>query len=162
MSAVDIISRVISAGVLSESLTYVPKGGASNDDIKFVESKLRRKISEQHRILLERWNGINLDVVRVYGATATKGELKGILDVQEMLDHEAGERLTAFCESPAGMIYFEDADGSILMLDLDGDGVERVASGINDFFDRFVFGRDAAQFAGSEWFNELKEGGVLE
>jgi len=154
MSAVEVIRRVLSAKFLSPSLTYIPEKGASSGDIELVESQINRCLSDQHRKLLESWNGINLDVLRVYGATPTRDELKGILSVQEILDHESGQRLTAFCESPAGLIYFEDADSGILMLDLDGGDIEKVAFSIDDFFERFVFGKDAAQFAGEDWYKK--------
>jgi hypothetical protein len=159
MGAVQVITRALESGVLSPNLLYVPAGGASPEMIREEEGALRRPLSRQHKEVLTRWNGINLDVLTLYGCGVTPRQI-GRLSAYQRLDPWLVEGI-AFGSDPAGFIYVEEDAGNILCLDHDGGEIERVAANLNDFFGRYVFGEDAHLFGGDEWKEQLRAAGLL-
>ena len=56
----------------------------------------------------------------------------------------------------AGFAYLQDGDGQIYSFDTDGGEVKLIATNINDFVCRLIFGPEADKFAGNKWLNDLK------
>ena len=159
MSAVEVIAKVLDSGVLMPSLLYVPAEGASAEMIAEEERALGRRLSPKHQAVLRRWNGINLEVLRMYGCGDTPPQV-GRLSENQGLDawRVVG---TAVGSDPAGFLYVEDDVGNILSLDHDGGAIKKVAADLDDFFGRFVFGEDAHLFGGDDWKEELRSLGML-
>jgi hypothetical protein len=160
MSAVDKIERVLRANVLKKALTFIPPRGATDMEIAAAGKALPRPLSARHSALLRRWNGMNLDVVRVYGATETPKEIRALTDAQlSVLAATPGS--IVFGDDPAGFVYAELANGQIALWDSDFGDIEIVAANLDEFFDRLVFGVDAEQFAGEEWKLRLEAAKLL-
>jgi len=159
MTAVDVIERALDAGILIESLTYVPQRGATEGELAKVAGDLRRPLSEGHANILRRWNGINLDVLRVHGASPSPGEIQGLAEVQSgpLADVHG---TVVFGDDSSGFVYGETESGEVMSLDLASGQIKKIAASIDDFFVRLVFGKDAAEFAGECWLDELKGAGI--
>ena len=52
-------------------------------------------------------------------------------------------------------------DGAIFSLDTASGTIKKLASDINDFFSRLVFGEGVDQFVGQDWKQDLTESGLL-
>lgn len=61
---------------------------------------------------------------------------------------------------PSGFVYLQAADQRVYSLDTDGGDFEQIAENLDDFFERLVFGPDAATFAGDDWLAELRKAGM--
>ena len=159
MSAVEVIERALASGVLDPDMTKLPAGGATPDLLREEERAVGRSFSARHKEILSRWNGINLDMLRVYGCGETPAGIKRLAANQwpDLGDLEG----VAFADDPAGFVYFEEEGGGVLSFGSDGGDVERVADDLDDFFARYVFGEDAHLFAGDEWKEELRTHGLL-
>lgn len=158
MTAIEIIERALESKVIKNSLTYVPDRGATSEELSILSKDLPRFLSESHLSILKKWNGINLDMVRLYGASPSQ-ELRGLSETQY------GPLLyfpdaIIFGDDPSGFVYAERSDGKIFALDSSSGGIEIVATSLDDFFTRLVFGEDADQFAGDEWLSEVKRAGL--
>lgn len=154
MTAVTKIERVLSSGILDPDLSTIASRGATEAEIRAAESFLGRTLSGGLRAVLGRWNGIDLDVLRLYGVGTTEPGI-GSIETSQLA---AGMGLGAVVigSDPSGFVYLERAEGQILQLDTDGHSVKPVASDLDDFIDRLVFGVDAASFGGDSWADELK------
>ena len=150
MIAVDVIEQMLSIGVLNSALTSVPNMGASEIELVRVVKTIGRPLSEPHARILKRWNGINLDIIRIYGATSTDEETRSLADAQ-ITGMALLPGTIAFGDDPSGFIYGEDVAGSIVSFDSSCGELEIIASDMDDFFCRLVFGKDAEMFAGKEW-----------
>lgn len=159
MGAVETIERVLASGVLTASLVFVPARGATAEELRELSVKLPRALSERHEELLRRWNGLNLDVIRLYGASPTAGELRGLLESQRY--GNAAQGAIVFGDDPSGFVYIENKDGQIAALDSSLGTQRLIASSLDDFFGRLVFGSDAQHFAGKAWLEELKSRGIV-
>lgn len=160
MTAVQTIERVLKSKILKESLTYVPGRGVTSQELMELSNKLPRTLSEAQLSLLKRWNGLNLDVVRVYGASPTDGELRGLSEVQSgPLSEISGNVI--FADDPSGFVYAETSTGEIISFDSSFGEVKTIAASLDDFFDRLVFGKDADQFAGKDWLSDLRDAGLV-
>lgn len=160
MTAIDTIENVLRAKLLKASLIFIPQHGATEQALDALSKVLPRSLSKTHLSLLKRWNGVNLDVVRIYGATSTPNELRGLADVQnEPFSQIPGA--IVFGDDPSGFVYAESLDGKIMSLDLSSGEIETIANNMNDFFSSFVFGPKAAEFAGDAWLSKLKKVGLI-
>lgn len=164
MSAISVITNVLSSmahGPLNPDLVHVAGRGASSAEIQNAELMLSRGLSEAHAKILGRWNGLNLDMIRLYGVGDVEPGIRSLVSAQSV----SVERPAAWLiigSDPAGMVYAEDADGAIYCSETDGSAApERVAVGIDDFFERYVFGLDSDKFAGEEWKAKLVASGLL-
>lgn len=160
MSAVTIIEKAISSGVLLEDMMVVPRIGSSDSDIKQEEKGLPRPLSKSHISFLKKWNGINLDVVRLYGCGNVHEELKRLSSSQSGVLSEL-EACIVFGDDPAGFMYAEKDNGSILSVQTSNSEIKEIAQNMDDFFERLVFGKDAKEFAGEDWEEELTDAGML-
>jgi len=160
MSAVSIIEKAINSEVLLEDMLVLPIKGSDNDMFAREEINLVRSLSEMHKSILRKWNGFNLDVVRFYGCDATHEELKRLSNCQTGPLVEL-DGVIVIGDDPAGFVYGEQANGKILMEDTSSGEVIEVAEDLDDFFERFVFGVDAANFGGADWADELRDANLI-
>lgn len=159
MTPVEIIERVLETQVLKKSLTYIPDTGATLEELTSLSKNLPRELSGSHVCLLGRWNGINLDIVRIFSASSTNTELRSLTESQ-LGRIEGVTDAIFFGDDPSGFLYLEDSLGEIYSLDSQSGNVRQVAVNLVDFFARLVFGKDAADFAGDDWHRDLKRVGL--
>ena len=88
MHAIQKIQQVLESGILLSDLVVIPSRGATTQEIIQEERMLSRTISAQHRSLLENWNGIGLEVLRLFGCGVQTGELGRLSDFQVSQDAE--------------------------------------------------------------------------
>lgn len=160
MSSVTIIEKAIKSGVLIEGLTVIPDVGATDIEISQEESQLPRKLSDQHRALLRRWNGMNMDVMRLYGCMNVHPELRRLSDAQTDMFSGVSNYIV-FGDDPSGFMYAEDDSGTVYSVQVSTGDVKFLARDLNDFFERLVFGKDAKEFGGKDWEEELMNAGLL-
>jgi hypothetical protein len=160
MSSVTIIEKAIKSGVLVEGLTVIPSAGAANVEIAQEEALLPRPLSDQHKGLLKRWNAMNIDILRIYGCVNVHEELRRLSEAQMNMFTDVDNPIV-FGDDPAGFIYAESADGSVHSVQVSTGEVKRLADSIDDFFERLVFGKDAKEFGGEDWEEELIDAGLL-
>jgi hypothetical protein len=159
MSAILKIRRLLEPDVrtsrlLDPELTVIPTSGASSEAIQAVETVLPRPLSTGHRELLLTWNGLNLDVLRVFGVPPTAPGILDLLSFQQLVP--PGRGYIAIGNDPSGFLYFEHPSGLVSSFDHDGGTVSAVAVSVHDFIDNFVFGQGADRFLGREWLEELR------
>lgn len=160
MSSVMIIEKAIKSGVLIDGLTIIPDRGASDTEIVEEEKKLPRPLSSQHKAILKRWNGMNMDIMRLYGCADVHEELRRLCDSQIDMFSEV-EGAIVFADDPSGFIYAESLTGSVHSIQAANGEMKVLAASIDDFFERLVFGKDAKEFGGVEWEEELADCGLL-
>lgn len=158
MTAVTTIGRVLSSGLLDPDLSTIVGRGATEAEIRAAEDFLGRELSGGFRAVLGHWNGIDLDVLRLYGVGTTDPGIGNIETCQLPAGTSRGSVVIG--SDPSGFVYLERVDGQILQLDTDGNAVKPVASDFDDFIDRLVFGVDAARFGGDAWADEIKAHGI--
>jgi hypothetical protein len=164
MDFIEKLEKVIESGILSDGLSDIPSKGATDIQISMAEENLGRKLSTQHKRLLERWNGANFDFIRVLGIAPLESEfledlIKENKEWKEVVD-EIGDNALYFANDVSGFMYFELGDGSIVQLDTDGGTIEKVADDMEDFFNNYLFGERGEEYM-SGWLDELKEYGVI-
>lgn len=176
---------VLAADLISADLIFVPERGASDAEIAAAEAQVGQRFSDALRRFLRRWNGINLDVVRIdaVGDVAPGHGIDLIARSQWWQEEEENRRafglshpdvandaalldapgltifsreLVVFGSDPAGFAYAEGPEGAIFSLDHDGGDVDRVARDFDAFFADYMFGKDAATFMDDEWVNEVR------
>lgn len=158
--ATDAIDRVLATDLLMPEMLVLP-APADNARIAKEESELPRPLSEEHRSLLKRWDGANLDVLRIFGCEGTNEDEIGSL-ARRQVGEVAGVRLAiAFGSDPSGFVFLESDDGSVWSVDSDGVAVRRLSSTIGEFFELLVFGPNASDFGGDEWLAELRDAGLV-
>src|SRR3984893_2190154 len=168
MAAVEVIEKVLGtlpAGPLMSSMVDVPARGARHEELAAEEKLLPRRLSGRHRDLLQRWNGINLDMIRVYGVGQTDPAIMRLSRSQLDISQDFPGWIV-FASSPAGFVYAEDSDGVIHSYDTQAmaspaGAAKVVASDIDDFFSRFVFGSDSDKFCEGDWKPLLLKAGVF-
>lgn len=156
MKAVTLLEKITSPEILSSDLlirelTFIPERGASAAEINEEESEVGHAFSEAYRQFLSRWNGIDLDVLRLYGVGVVDGRIHRLAKEQSPeMPH-----LVVIGSDPAGFVYAEDSNGSIYSLDHDGGEVKCVAQSFESFILDYVFGKDSADFGGDDWLAEV-------
>lgn len=160
MNAVEIIEKVLAADGLKKTMFTVPEAGVSREVLAQLSSPLARPLSEQHMRILERWNGINLDVIRVGGVNSSD---RGIGDLMSegFQSFAPAPGFVAFGSNFVGFVFVEAEDGSIWSADTDGDALTYLADDMDDFFVRLVFGKDAAEFMTEDWLADLQAAGIV-
>mgnify|MGYP002630850404 CR=1 FL=1 len=135
----------------------MPLSGASRAVIQAEEAAIGHPLSAAYRSVLSRWNGLDLEVIRLFGCK------DGVTErLQRMQTPVLAERhLICFGSDPAGFLYCEKRSGSVFSLDTKGGQLRELAGGFDDFMERIVFGRDADQFSGREWLDELRRAGLV-
>ncbi|MEI2724044.1 MAG: SMI1/KNR4 family protein [Verrucomicrobiota bacterium] len=164
MQGIDTIKRILSEPVISSGLLVrdlvAARPPATSDGVATLEQRLPRRLSEFHRQLLLTWNGLDLDVVRFFGASPVRDDGTSLLDAQSLVP--AGHPdWVALASDPAGFLYVEDEHGVIWSIDHDGGEVARAASSLDEFICSYIFGTRAAEFGGDSWRDDLVTYGVL-
>lgn len=159
MNAVTLLEKLTSPGILEtgaliRELIHVPRRGATEEEIREEESKAGRPFSEAYRRFLRRWNGMNLDVIRLFGMGDVDSGVERWAHgwVPEHIPH-----LLAIGSDPAGFVYAEDSDGAVYSIDHDGGEVSCVARDFDNFVVDYVFGKDSAYFGGVDWARDVNE-----
>jgi hypothetical protein len=160
MKAITIIEKAISSCVLLEDMTVIPLSGSSESDIMEEERLLSRSLSSSHKSLLKKWNGVNLDVIRLYGCGSVHEEFKRLSTCQTGVLAESVGNIV-FGDDPSGFMYAEKSDGKILSVQTSVGEIKEIAENLDDFFERFVFGKDAKEFGGEDWVKELMDAGMF-
>jgi len=137
------VERVIASGVLHSSLTEFPPG-ASTEQVEAAQRRLGLVLPSDLRSLLQRWNGANLDVIRLKSCDGLRTEPGGL----------------AFASDPAGFRYVAGASGEVVAIDSKSGSRKVVAHSVSSFLVEFVFGSGAVHFAGADWASELKRAGL--
>src|SRR5574341_1554979 len=109
--AVEVIERVLKARVLSPGLTVIPDRGASQADFDEEERLLPRPLSSAMKRLLSRWNGLDLDLVRLYGCGSVVKGIKRLSAHQIRLEPDELRELNkpmVIGSDPSGFVYIED------------------------------------------------------
>lgn len=161
MSAIERIQAVLDARVLVPQLMVVPTTGAMESEIDNEQLLLGRSFCADHVEILRRWNGIGLEVVRLFGCGDSAGQ-SGRISALQFISGYGVEGAIAVGADPSGFIYIQLADQRLFSLDSDGGEVTQVAKDLDDFFERLVFGTDASSFAGEEWLADLRSAGIID
>ena len=143
MPLADFIERVLASGVLSRSMVQL-RSPASSEDIDAAEKRLGSPLPNTLRALLERWDGANLDVVRLVSCESLNLDGQGLY----------------FANDPSGFMYFLDQAGQVVSIDTDGGAAQIVAPGLDDFLTGYVFGTRSHEFMGTQWLTELRAAGL--
>ena len=156
--AIETIERVLSSALLTKELIRVPSRGASREELDDEVQRLGRPLSLGLRTVLARWNGLDLEVIRLYGVGSVEGGIRRLSDEQTGWRHLPG---LVIGSDPSGFIYLEGQQQEVLVHDTDGGTTKCVASNLDDLLGGYVFGARSASFAGAEWAAELKEVGLV-
>jgi hypothetical protein len=159
MEMIETIERVIKTRILKESLTLIPDKGASLDNIAEEEALVGRKFSIYHKLFLEKWNGIDLEIIRIYCCATPVNRLKRISD--EQFKELISNGLMVIGSDPSGFVYLENDKAEIYSLDTDGSEIEFLANNLDIFFADLIFGQNANKFLGDEWKKELINKGII-
>ena len=155
MSAVNTIELVLGTDLLHRDLIDVPSRGALAEEIVEEESLLPRALTKQHKDLLHRWNGIGLDVIRLFGC-GQHSDSRGRLHAMQVPALNSSDGALVIGTDPSGFIYLENRSGVIASYDSDGGDLKRLASSVDELFELIVFGAGANEFAGEEWLDDLR------
>ena len=159
MRTIKKLQAVIKSGLLIDDLIVIPSRGATAKDIVEEEGLLQRTLSKQHRSLLKNWNGLALEVIRLFGCGPQAGEVGRLSDFQVPQESAQTEMVTIGSDA-SGFAYLEYSDGRIYSLDTSNGNVRLLSDCFDSFICDFVFGSDGEHFAGPEWMEELREFGL--
>lgn len=140
---VQFIERVLASPLLTPDLVYLPDLGAE-------ESELVRVFNIPENLplisLLRRWNGLDLEVIRIHGIGNTSNGLPSVTTTRCGL---------VIASDPSGFHYIQLPDRTISSFDHDGGSPTHVANNVDDLLRNYVFGCRAASFSGDEWAAEI-------
>lgn len=75
MGAVDKIRAVLDTSLLMPELVIVPSSGATDNEISDEQALVGRIFCNDHVAILRQWNGIALDIVKLFGCSDSVGEI---------------------------------------------------------------------------------------
>jgi hypothetical protein len=164
MHCLETLKRVLSEPVMSSGLLtrelVVVSSPATATQLSALESALPRPLSALHRELLLSWNGLDLDVVRFFGAPPVQSDIVPLPEGQALIP-AAHPGWVAIGSDPAGFLYAEDDSGAVWSVDHDGGAELRLASSLDEFIGSYIFGQRAAEFGGASWREDLVTHDVL-
>ena len=159
-TATETIERIIASGLLTPSLVFLPAAGANRLQIATLEAITVRPLSAQHRALLARWNGANLEVIRLLGTGITDDNIPTIESHLEYARTIAPGSVP-IANDPSGFIYLEMQNGTITCMDDAHENFEQIAIDINHFFSDAIFGIASGSLFGEDWLNDLRTIGIV-
>lgn len=160
MKSIAVIERVLRSGVLLSEMLIVPCRGATSEELASEQELLGISLCSEHITLLRRWNGIGLDVLRLFGCGVHSSKVGRLSDLQvPSIQGRRGGLVIG--TDPAGFVYSQEASGSIWQLDTDSGARKQVAPSMDDWLGRVVFGEGASEFGGLEWVEELRKAHLL-
>jgi hypothetical protein len=147
------IPKLLSAELLIRALVVIPSSGAKIEEINAEESKIGLPLSNSYRLFLQRWNGLNLDIMRFFGAGNVVRGIPKLSEQQNVLD--SSEEFIFIASDPAGFVYAENREGHIYSFDHDGGDVEVICQSFDTFVVDYLFGKDSNKFMGDEWQEKI-------
>jgi hypothetical protein len=147
------IPKLLSAEILISSLVVIPSSGAKIEDIDAEELKIGLSLSGSYRSFLQRWNGLNLDVIRFFGVGNVVHGIPRLSEKQQIFD-SAGNFIF-IVNDPAGFALAENREGHIYSFDHDGGEIEMVCKNFDTFVIDYLFGKDSNKFMGEEWQGQV-------
>jgi hypothetical protein len=160
LSAVDKITRVLTTDLLSSELTVIPRRGATDLELAEEQIRLGKQLCSDHIAILRRWNGLDLELVRLFGCGSDCRSPGRLADRQSGIPGSiTGGIIVA--NDPAGFVYIQLSDRRLMCYDPDGGEVSKLSASLDEFIDQVVFGLGAASFAGEEWLGELQDAGIV-
>lgn len=151
---VEKIRRVLNSNILLHGLYCVPTKGATSRDIQITEKGFPFELSPEYKNFLQHWNGMNLDVVKLYGCVNTEDDIPLIAFFKPY-------DLIIIASDPAGFSYGQNKKGEIFSIDSDGGEIQKIASSFTDFITEYLFGDRAVEFGGEEWVQELESAHII-
>jgi hypothetical protein len=155
---IDFVEKIINSKVLCYNLTFIPKKRPSEQSINRIKESVEISINPIHEIFIRRWNGIDLEVIKIYSFDKKEENIPNLMDRQFDLNKEG---LLVFGSSPSGFLYSYDNQGIVFSIDTDGWNIEKVADSFEDFICNYVFGKRSREFGGDEWYEDLKKAGIF-
>jgi hypothetical protein len=155
------IEIIIESGVLSDGLVDISANGATSGELAQLETLVGRPLCEDHRALLLRWNGADLDVVRILPVASTSDRESIVSAFTYIHFPPRVSKPIPLASDPAGFVYYETESGEVWVWDHDGGSNELVATDVREFFTELVFGRRASEFIDQQWHEELVQAGIL-
>jgi len=157
MNAVSFLEKQIpkffSANLLDQVLVTIPSSGAKLDDIEAEELKIGLSFSNSYRTLLQKWNGLDLDVIRFFGVGNVTRRILRAAEWQNIYD--STENFLFIANDPAGFSYAENREGHIYSFDHDGGDGERICTNFDYFIIDHLFGKDSNKYMGEKWLAEI-------
>ena len=152
--AIGAVERVLASGLLHAQHVRVPTRGATSRDLAAMDAALARPLSEAHRRLLTRWDGLNLGAMQVFGSQERDG-LRSLVKEQSKLPWLVPGAIVfadAMRFSPRDdangigklLGLLETEDGAVHALDCDSGELTWLAEDLDDCFARVLFGVDAS------------------
>ncbi len=159
MNFINVIEKTLESSLFEPSLIFIPKEGLSETELDNLEKEIGRKLSPYHKEFLQKWNGINLEIIRLYGFGNKEKRIRQLTDEQN--ERFLSKHTLVIGSDPSGFIYLEDKEFNILCLDTISGETQFLARNLDDFFSALVFGEESNKFLGEEWKNELHKLGFL-
>ncbi len=155
-SFIDTLEKILKSNLLIKELVTIPDS-ADVGSIMEEQKIIGKKFSNEHIELLKHYNGIDLDVIRFYGVGVTIKPIKRLARNQDDLDSE----YIAIGDDPAGFTYIQDKAGKIYSIDSEAGEIKYLTSSLSELITCYIFGKDASQFGGKDWEDELKDNKIL-
>jgi len=152
----NVIEKVLNSDLLDKDLIDVP-GPSIDLQIKEEENKLSKNISSEYKLFLQNYNGLNLDIIRLYGVGVTDKCIRNLSDTKNDLELEG----IIIGDDPAGFYYIQNISGQIYSCDSKSYNIKCLANSFSSFISDVVFGENADEFAGEEWKSELRDAKLL-
>lgn len=143
------IPKLLSKELLIQSLVVISPNGATFEEINLAEAKIGLNFSNSYRDFLQRWNGLDLDVIRFFGVGKVAQGITKLLESQNIFDSD--ENFVFIASSPAGFIYAENIYGQIYDFDHDGGEISLICNNFDEFVIDYLFGKNSNEFMGDEW-----------
>lgn len=139
------ISNIIESLSVDPILMKIPRHGAAKSEIAAEEIRLAHKLSPEHKLFLQAWNGMVLDSIRLFGCGNTLPGIDRLSAVQSDLEgwsdifKENKIDLPLFIGSDVcGFLYIEDVDGKFYQLDHDGGDINKIADNFGALLNRLI------------------------
>lgn len=156
---VEIIERVLTSKLLSPNLIVADVSGATPEEILEEESLLNRNLSFQHKHFLERWNGIDLEVIQLFCCGEQTSRLKRLHN--EQITNLQNSYLVIGSD-PSGFAYLEKTENlQIFSLDSKSTELSYLATNLDELFEGVIFGEKSGDFLGEDWIGELRSYSIL-
>jgi hypothetical protein len=164
MNIVEKLEQVIASNIIGEELLFAPSKGISKEKMLELDIAFNNLLSEDLKSLLRKWNGLHLDIINFFGfGDPLEGSINSMEENQLKNYHVYNYKdFLAFADDPAAYLYLQSPSGEIYTFDLKNSYMDRVSSSLEDFICNYVFGKRAAEFAGDEWFDEVKAAGLID
>lgn len=157
-----LLARVVDSGILTAENGLPPRRGAYPDEIRTEETLLGISIPSDLRSILTSINGGRLGPIYLWSCGTTAKAGRELASSNALLRTQCAFSGIAFGQSDSGAFYIRKPDGRVVSVDLATRWQEEdVASSLEDFMTRVVFGRDAGSEWGEDWVQALHLHGLV-